>query len=70
MLPALRQDPDVCVTLLLQHESPGGEWESNWLPAPAGPFMAAMRLYWPKEEAVNGTWKEPPLRRTDAPAAE
>jgi hypothetical protein len=23
-----------------------------------------MRLYWPKEEALNGTWKQPPLTKT------
>jgi hypothetical protein len=23
-----------------------------------------MRLYWPKDEALNGTWKQPPLTKT------
>jgi hypothetical protein len=58
----LRRDPDGGPTLLLQHESPGPEWEANWLPAPAGPFMA-LRLYWPKDEATSGTGREPPLQR-------
>jgi hypothetical protein len=32
------------LTLFIQHESPGKEKESNWLPAPAGPFFMALRL--------------------------
>lgn len=64
MLPGLRRDPDGGVTLYLQKDSPGRDRESNWLPAPNGPFMAVLRLYWPKDEAVNGTWKAPPLART------
>ena len=63
MLPHLKHDPDGGLTLHLQHETPGPDEEANWLPAPAGPFMTALRLYWPKEEATNGTWKEPPLQR-------
>ena len=30
--------------------------ESNWLPAPKGPFMLVPRLYWPKPDALNGVW--------------
>ena len=63
MLPHLKHDPDGGLTLHLQHETPGPGDEANWLPAPAGPFMTALRLYWPKEEATSGTWKEPPLQR-------
>jgi hypothetical protein len=37
--------------------------ESNWLPAPKGPFITFMRLYWPKEEALDGTWTPPKLKR-------
>ncbi len=35
--------------------------EPNWLPAPKGPFLVAMRLYWPKEAALDGSWKQPPM---------
>ena len=34
MLPDLKRDADGGVTLYVQHESPGGEQEANWLPAP------------------------------------
>ena len=47
----------------IQHEAPGKGKEANWLPAPNGPFMLALRLYWPKAEALDGTWKQPPLER-------
>ena len=48
MLPDLKRDADGGLTLYLQHESPGKDKESNWLPAPNGPFFAVMRLYWPE----------------------
>ena len=57
------RDEDGGITLFLQHDSPGKEKEPNWLPAPEGPFSAIMRLYWPKEEALDGTWQLPPLER-------
>jgi hypothetical protein len=61
MLPSLRRDPDGGLTLIVQHASPGKDQESNWLPAPNGPFMAILRMYWPKPAALDGTWKQPPL---------
>ena len=65
MLPNLRKDADGGVTLYIQHESPGAAQEPNWLPAPPGPFFMAMRLYWPKPEALDGRWKAPPLNKVD-----
>ncbi len=65
MLPDLKRDADRGLTLYVQHESPGKDRESNWLPAPNGPFMAVLRLYWPKDAALNGKWKKPPLERAD-----
>jgi hypothetical protein len=61
MLPELERDADGGVTLLIQNESPDNE--ANWLPAPKGPFAMYMRLYWPKEAAMDGKWKAPPLQR-------
>jgi len=63
MLQNLTRDPDGGVTLYLQHESPGADREPNWLPAPNGAFTAVLRLYWPKEEALNGKWKPPAIER-------
>ncbi|WP_407666000.1 DUF1254 domain-containing protein [Mycolicibacterium boenickei] len=59
MLPSLAKDPDGGVTIYVQHQSPGPEKEANWLPAPDGPFQMILRLYWPKQEALNGTWHAP-----------
>jgi len=63
MLPHLKRDDDQGITLYIQNESPGKDRESNWLPAPTGPFWVALRLYWPKAEALNGTWKQPSMQR-------
>ena len=65
MLPDLKKDADGGVTLYVQNESPGKDKESNWLPAPNGPFMCALRLYWPKDEALTGKWKNPPMQRVN-----
>ena len=62
MLPSLVQDPDGGYTIYIQNESPGKDKESNWLPAPKGPFSVVLRLYWPKPDALNGTWKAPTAR--------
>jgi hypothetical protein len=61
MVPGLKRDSDGGLTICVQHESPGEGKESNWLPAPTGPFFTALRLYWPKAEAMDGQWKQPPL---------
>jgi hypothetical protein len=63
MLPNLKRDADGGLTLYIQHDSPGEDKVSNWLPAPSGPFVMFMRLYWPEEAALDGTWKQPPLQR-------
>lgn len=55
----LIRDDDGGVTLYVQQRSPGQTKESNWLPAPTGPFFMVLRQYWPKPEALNGTWKVP-----------
>jgi hypothetical protein len=63
MLPQFKLDANGGLTLLIQKESPGKDKEANWLPAPQGPFLVVMRLYWPKDEAVEGKWSAPPLTR-------
>jgi hypothetical protein len=63
MLPQLKRDADGGLTLIIQNESPGKDREDNWLPAPKGPFSMVMRLYWPKSEALDGKWTQPPLQR-------
>ncbi|MEU3823811.1 DUF1254 domain-containing protein [Streptomyces sp. SID486] len=61
----MKPNPDGSLDILIQHESPGPDRESNWLPAPAGSFNLFLRLYWPEEAALTGAWTPPPVRRTD-----
>jgi hypothetical protein len=61
MLTHMRKNADGSVTLYIQKGSPGKARESNWLPAPDGPMYIVMRLYWPKEEALSGSWSPPEI---------
>lgn len=61
----LKTNPDGSIDLLIQHESPGKDKESNWLPAPPDKFILMMRLYWPKENPpslLDGSWKIPEVK--------
>jgi hypothetical protein len=62
-LPGLVRDADGGVTIDIQTEAPEATRRANWLPAPDGPFLLALRLYWPQEAALSGEWKPPPLER-------
>ena len=52
-------------TLYNQTQSPGADKESNWLPAPAGPFFMVIRMYGPEQRILSGGWKEPALKRVE-----
>ncbi len=54
---------DGSVSLYLQHNSPGKELESNWLPAPDGKFILMMRMYWPEEAVLSGKWYAPSVQK-------
>jgi hypothetical protein len=41
----LKYDADGGLTLHFQHLAPSEELQSNWLPAPKGPFYLALRVY-------------------------
>ncbi len=58
----LKHNADGSVDLYLQHENPGKDKESNWLPAPADKFILMLRMYWPKEtppSLLDATWMIP-----------
>jgi hypothetical protein len=59
----LKTGQDGSVDLYFQNESPGSDKEANWLPAPTGSFNLTMRLYAPKEPALDGTWNPPVIRK-------
>ncbi len=56
---------DASLTVLLQHLSPGEDRESNWLPAPDGPFSLMMRCYWPEAEALDPLYVPPAIAKAD-----
>lgn len=58
------KNPDGSTTIYIQKESPGKNLESNWLPAPDGPFYCVMRLYGPEEAVLQGEWKNPAMNKT------
>ena len=63
MLPQFVKDADGGLTLLHPERVAGQGQGANWLPAPKGPFIIVMRLYWPKEAAMEGKWTAPKLDR-------
>jgi hypothetical protein len=65
MLPNLKTNADGSLTLYIQKDSPGKDKVANWLPAPNGPIYLVMRLYWPKEAALQRTWQPPAVARVN-----
>ncbi len=62
---ALKYNADGSLDIYIQHESPGKDKESNWLPSPAkgGPLGVTMRLYAPKPQALDGRWVPPAIMK-------
>lgn len=58
-----KHNADGSLTLYVQNASPGKANETNWLPAPKGPFTLTMRIYAPKSEVLTGRWNPPPVAR-------
>ena len=57
-------DDDGSVTLYIQHESPGTDKESNWLPSPkSGGIIPILRLYGPQQAVTVGGWDPPTWKR-------
>jgi hypothetical protein len=64
MLPDLKTSEDGSLTLYIQKEEPSDpDHKANWLPAPDGPIYMVMRLYWPKQTALDGTWSPPAVTK-------
>jgi hypothetical protein len=62
----LKYNADGSLDLYLQHDNPGPDKESNWLPSPAtGTLGVTMRLYAPKAQALDGRWNPPAIKRVD-----
>lgn len=62
--PGLVYGEDGSLTLAISRERPEDPDEAaNWLPAPEGEFRPILRLYMPRAEAFDGTYRIPPIVR-------
>ena len=61
----LRPGPDGSVAIRIQRESPGGDGESNWLPAPPDRFRLTLRFYGPRPALRDRSYLLPAVRRLD-----
>lgn len=60
----LKFNDDGSLDIYIQRQSPVPGKEGNWLPSPAeGAFSLLLRIYWPKQEMLNGSWKPPGVQR-------
>ena len=59
----LKYNADGSLDIYIQRDSPGKEKVSNWLPASQGEFSVTMRIYWPKESMLDGSWKPPGIQQ-------
>jgi hypothetical protein len=58
----MKYNEDGSLEIYIQNESPGTDKESNWLPAPGGPFYMLLRMYNPKDEILKGDYSLPPIQ--------
>jgi hypothetical protein len=57
---------DGSLDLWVQALAPEGDRKNNWLPVKSGEaFLLNARLYWPKPEALTGSWGMPAVERID-----
>ncbi len=59
----LKRNADGSLDVYVQSESPGKDKEANWLPAPKGPFILMLRIYWPDQKIIDGTWAPPGVKQ-------
>jgi hypothetical protein len=57
---ALRRNADGSIDVTIAHDAPADA--ANWLPSPTGPFLVTLRLYWPRQDALEGRYAAPPIR--------
>lgn len=63
--PGLQRDQDGGLMIYIQHESPGEDKASNWLPAPGEAFTLLLRAYIPGDGLIQGTWEPPAVTRVE-----
>ena len=57
----LKRNADGSIDVAIQADAPSGD-QTNWLPAPAGPFVVMLRMYWPLPAGLDGTYRVPAIR--------
>jgi hypothetical protein len=62
MLESYTYGADESLTLYVSQENPGPAKQSNWLPAPEGPFYCVLRVYMPGASVLEGSWKKPQMQ--------
>jgi hypothetical protein len=60
----LKYNADGSLDVYIQATSPGADKDANWLPTPAsGPFNMTVRIFWPKDAVLDGTYALPPVKK-------
>ena len=62
---SLVKNGDGSLTLFVQTESPGAEFDANWLPSPDADFSLYIRAYWPTAAITEGSWVPPKIEKVD-----
>lgn len=57
--PGLEYNPDGSLDIWMSATPPGKGRDSNWLPAPPGPFQLILRAYLPEEVLLDGRYTPP-----------
>lgn len=63
--PGLRRNGDGSIDIWIQRANPGRAKSANWLPAPPGPFVLALRAYQPRIELRDGRFAIPAVERVE-----
>jgi hypothetical protein len=65
MMEQFKLEKDSSLNFYIASKSPGKDLESNWLPAPEGPFYMVLRLYGPEKEVLEGEWNSPQVQKVE-----
>lgn len=58
---------DGSLDIYVQYQPPAKSRIPNWLPTPQGNFKLMARLYWPRKEILNRTYRLPGVQRVETP---
>ncbi|MCL2112142.1 MAG: DUF1214 domain-containing protein [Clostridiales bacterium] len=63
-VPNFAAGEDGSVTIYLQADPPPAHLQNNWLPVPKDVFQLTLRIYQPRTDALDLTWRPPPIAKT------